>query len=87
MFVTGAAGFVGKGLVEKLLWGCRDIRKVYILLRHKRGKDAAQRLQDMLQLPVSCLKLPSRPTSPNGCILRFRREFVDRLDVEGLPPG
>jgi FlaA1/EpsC-like NDP-sugar epimerase len=33
IFITGATGFVGKVLVEKLLRSCPDIAKIYILVR------------------------------------------------------
>ncbi|XP_063218800.1 putative fatty acyl-CoA reductase CG5065 [Bacillus rossius redtenbacheri] len=46
--VTGATGFLGKVLVEKLL---RDsqVAVVYLLLRPKRGVEVAQRLELLLQ--------------------------------------
>lgn len=52
VFVTGASGFMGKVLLEKLLYGCPDIKTVYILLRAKRGRTAEQRIEDMWKLPV-----------------------------------
>lgn len=48
VFVTGATGFVGRLLVEKLLRACSDgIDKVYILVRPKRGKSVEQRIKDL----------------------------------------
>lgn len=44
--VTGATGFVGKCLVEKLLRDCPDIGDVYIMVRNKRGNDFEQRKRD-----------------------------------------
>ena len=44
IFITGASGFVGKVLVEKLLRSCPDISRIYLLLRSKRGSTSEQRL-------------------------------------------
>ena len=58
IFITGASGFMGKVLLEKLLYSCSDIKQILILMRAKRGKSAAQRVQEFSSLPVSkCLKL------------------------------
>lgn len=46
VFVTGATGFVGKCLVEKLVRDCPDIRDIYIMIRNKRGHDFDQRKRD-----------------------------------------
>lgn len=48
VFVTGATGFIGKCLVEKLLRDC-DIHTVYIIIRNKKGKHFEQRKQEYLQ--------------------------------------
>lgn len=53
IFITGATGFMGKVLVEKLLYSCSDLNKIYIMMRPKRGKLPKQRLEDMFKLPVS----------------------------------
>lgn len=53
IFITGASGFMGKVLLEKLLYSCSDLKQIIILVRPKRGKSAAQRVQDFSTLPVS----------------------------------
>lgn len=53
VFITGGSGFMGKVLVEKLLYSCSKIKCIYILLRGKRGRTPAQRVADMWKLPVS----------------------------------
>ena len=45
IFVTGATGFLGKCLVEKLLRDIPDIGRVMILIRQKRGKSVQERLR------------------------------------------
>lgn len=46
---------MGKVLLEKLLYSCSDVHQIMILIRPKRGKSAAQRVQDFATLPVSFL--------------------------------
>ncbi|XP_050316023.1 putative fatty acyl-CoA reductase CG5065 [Anthonomus grandis grandis] len=52
IFVTGATGFMGKVLVEKLLRSCPGVSTIYIIIRHKKGRTTAQRLEDFLNSPV-----------------------------------
>lgn len=49
LFITGATGFMGKVLVEKLLRDCGDVKSIYLLIRTKKGIDAAQRRDDYLK--------------------------------------
>lgn len=44
VFITGGSGFMGKVLIEKLLYSCSDLQTIYLLLRSKRGVDAENRL-------------------------------------------
>lgn len=37
ILITGATGFMGKVMVEKLLRECREVQCIYILVRMKRG--------------------------------------------------
>ncbi|KAJ4443859.1 hypothetical protein ANN_05646 [Periplaneta americana] len=52
VLVTGASGFMGKVLLEKLLFGCPDLRGIYILVRSKRYKSAETRTEEMLKIPL-----------------------------------
>ncbi|CAH2011783.1 unnamed protein product [Acanthoscelides obtectus] len=52
IFLTGATGFMGKVMLEKLLYSCPGIKNIYLLLRNKRGKTPQQRIEDMWKLPM-----------------------------------
>ena len=52
IFITGATGFLGKCLVEKLLRSCYDLKKIYVLVRHKKGNTPSQRLNDIFNCKV-----------------------------------
>lgn len=53
IFITGASGFMGKVLIEKLLFSCSDVKELIILMRPKRGKSGQQRVDEFSKLPVS----------------------------------
>lgn len=53
VFITGGSGFMGKVLIEKLLYSCQDVKELIVLMRPKRGKSASQRVEDFAKLPVS----------------------------------
>jgi hypothetical protein len=52
IFVTGATGFLGKVLLEKILRSCPDVGNIYVLIRPKKGKTPSDRVKDMVSLPV-----------------------------------
>ncbi|XP_017484385.1 PREDICTED: putative fatty acyl-CoA reductase CG5065 isoform X1 [Rhagoletis zephyria] len=52
IFITGASGFMGKVLVEKLLYSCSALKEVIIIVRPKRGKSPEVRLEEMFKLPI-----------------------------------
>lgn len=47
ILITGSTGFVGKVLVAKLLTSCESLVKIYLLIRPKKGKNAAERLDEL----------------------------------------
>lgn len=53
IFITGATGFLGKVLVEKLMRSCPDIKALYLLIRPKKGKDSQERLEEIFDSKVS----------------------------------
>lgn len=52
ILVTGGTGFMGKVLLEKLLYSVPDIGNIYVLMRPKKGKSIQQRYEDMQRSPV-----------------------------------
>ncbi|KOC59957.1 Putative fatty acyl-CoA reductase [Habropoda laboriosa] len=52
IFVTGGTGLMGKVLIEKLLYSCSDLNKIYILIRPKRGRTPEIRVEEMFKLPM-----------------------------------
>jgi fatty acyl-CoA reductase len=53
IFITGATGFMGKVLVEKLLRSCPGINRLYILMRPSKGKEVTVRLQELISNEVN----------------------------------
>jgi len=55
VFVTGATGFVGSVLCEKILRSCPGLSKMYVLVRGRKGVSAEARMQETLKTEVSRL--------------------------------
>ncbi|XP_041367398.1 fatty acyl-CoA reductase 1-like [Gigantopelta aegis] len=49
IFITGATGFVGKVLIEKLFRSCPEIDKIYFLIRPKKTQDIYERTNELIQ--------------------------------------
>ncbi|XP_045457869.1 fatty acyl-CoA reductase 2-like [Melitaea cinxia] len=52
ILVTGATGFMGKVLVEKLLRCCPELKTMYVMVREKKGKNAESRLNALMENQV-----------------------------------
>ena len=59
IFITGATGFMGKVLVEKLLRCCPGIKFIYLLMRPKRGRDVRTRLEELIKTKVTSISTSS----------------------------
>ncbi|GIX81767.1 fatty acyl-CoA reductase [Caerostris extrusa] len=73
VFITGATGFVGKVLVEKLLRCCPGIGMLYLLMRPKRKRTAEERLDKLFQAELfSKSKRSASPFSKESASHRWR---------------
>ncbi|KAK9874340.1 hypothetical protein WA026_002690 [Henosepilachna vigintioctopunctata] len=52
ILITGATGFMGKVLVEKLLRSCSEISTLYLLIRTKHGEDPMIRIERFIDCPL-----------------------------------
>ncbi|KAJ8706436.1 hypothetical protein PYW08_011062 [Mythimna loreyi] len=52
VFITGGTGFMGKVLVERLLWTCRGVARLHLLVRHKKDCAPEKRLAQLKQSQV-----------------------------------
>lgn len=52
VLITGASGFVGKVLIEKLLRACPTINRIFVLIRPKWNKKPHERLRELLESPL-----------------------------------
>ncbi|XP_073829422.1 fatty acyl-CoA reductase wat-like [Musca autumnalis] len=52
IFITGGTGFIGKVLIEKILYSLPNVSKLYILIRTKKNKTPEERLKELLEIPV-----------------------------------
>ncbi|XP_047019747.1 putative fatty acyl-CoA reductase CG5065 [Helicoverpa zea] len=61
VFITGGTGFLGKVFLEKLLYSCKDIVTIYVLIRDKKGKSAQQRIEELVNKPLFTRLRSERP--------------------------
>lgn len=52
ILITGATGYVGKVMMEKLFRTCPDLKVIYILVRPKAGHTPQQRAVQILNSKV-----------------------------------
>lgn len=53
IFITGATGFLGQCLIERLLSATQSVGKIYILVRGKHGFSPELRITKLLSKAVS----------------------------------
>ncbi|KAH8409864.1 hypothetical protein KR222_011011 [Zaprionus bogoriensis] len=60
IFLTGGSGFFGKVIIEKLL-RTTDVKRIFVLIRPKKGQDMQQRIAGWQDEPIFALLLKSDP--------------------------
>lgn len=75
---------MGKVMLEKLLYSCDGVKKIYLLLRPKRGRTPQQRIDDMWKLPVFDRLREKDPNAIKKIIPVIGDLFADNL---GLQPS
>lgn len=53
VLITGATGFLGKVLLEKLLRSCPKVNSVFVLVRQKAGQTPQERVDELISCKVS----------------------------------
>ncbi|KAG7295670.1 hypothetical protein JYU34_021954 [Plutella xylostella] len=51
ILITGGSGFMGKVLIEKLLYSCSELDRIYLLMRTKKGVKSEDRLTELYNSP------------------------------------
>lgn len=49
IFITGTTGFVGKVVLEKILRSLPDFKRIYIMVRPKKGMNNQQRIEEIFR--------------------------------------
>lgn len=83
VLVTGASGFIGTLLIEKILRCCPDIRKMYVLMRTKKEKSPEQRFKEHFNSSVYD-KLKKEQPSFSDRVIMIEAD-ISKLDL-GLSP-
>ncbi|XP_055910165.1 fatty acyl-CoA reductase wat-like [Eupeodes corollae] len=68
IFITGGSGFLGKGLIEKLLRSF-NVKKIFVLLREKKGLDPNERLEKLKLDKIFEVLQREKPTEFNSKVV------------------
>ncbi|KAJ9578546.1 hypothetical protein L9F63_005275 [Diploptera punctata] len=52
ILITGATGFIGSVVLEKMLRSCPDIATIYVLMRSRGGTDVHDRVKNLFRTPL-----------------------------------
>ncbi|VVC88113.1 unnamed protein product [Leptidea sinapis] len=61
VFITGGTGFLGKVIIERLLYNCTEIENIFVLIRPKKGVSTQKRLEEMTNVPLFTKLKQRRP--------------------------
>jgi len=68
VFLTGGSGFIGKVILEKLLRSCPGVKKIFFLIRPKKGLDCDERLKKIFQMPLFAKLHESDPVAKDKVV-------------------
>ncbi|XP_072948634.1 putative fatty acyl-CoA reductase CG5065 [Epargyreus clarus] len=80
IFITGGSGVMGKVLIEKLLYSCTNLKRIYLLLRGKKGLTPEQRLEALYSSPCFDRLRKERPGAYESKVSLIAGDIVE----EGL---
>jgi long-chain acyl-CoA synthetase len=66
IFITGATGFLGQPLVEKILWSAPEVTRIYVLIRPKRSGSRQLSAQQRLEKELFQSTVFERMTAVHG---------------------
>lgn len=81
LFITGATGFMGKVFLEKLLYSC-EVKKIFILIRFKKGKSPSERFDNMWKLPMFERLMKSKPMAYKKVVPLVGELYTDNLGLK-----
>ena len=84
VLLTGVTGFVGKVILEKLLWSCPDVARVYVFIRPKKGADAAERFSKTVMESPCFDRLRKRHPNFQAFVDSHLRLIPGDLQKDGL---
>lgn len=61
VFLTGATGFMGRLILEKLIRTCYDLKRIYILIREKKGKTTEERFKELFNDQIFSVMKKEQP--------------------------
>ncbi|CAN8027021.1 unnamed protein product [Ixodes persulcatus] len=76
IFVTGATGFMGKVLLEKLLRSCNGLRRIFVLMRAKGGASSQARLDELLDAEIFDALRASDPYFAQGKVIAVEGDLT-----------
>ncbi|CAN8003429.1 unnamed protein product, partial [Ixodes pacificus] len=76
IFVTGATGFMGKVLLEKLLRSCNGLRRIFVLMRAKGGASSQARLDELLDTEIFDALRASDPYFAQGKVIAVEGDLT-----------
>ncbi|XP_046975845.1 fatty acyl-CoA reductase wat-like [Vanessa cardui] len=81
VFITGGSGFVGKHMIDKI-FRSTNVRKIYMLLRVKKGKTVQERLKAVLDDPLFEELLKEQPNVANKLVVVEGDSSKDNLGID-----